>query len=165
MGKNFRIEPCGDCVGFEQWGAWYTTEEGKELFALGYTPTHAFEEVLALSKGEIRGKVSTSENIHNQMSTEVENVEVSKENFKPMDLVKNQVNEFIDGLGKDDKCLVSISTEIYLKATPNGGEKVAGDVYLALAVKKKACISDECILQDTMDYPAKKVYEFFEGVK
>lgn len=95
---------------------------------------------------------------------EVKPVEVKEQVFRPMDTMKYQADLFIDNLQGDDICKLSISTEIYMGLTPEGPVKVKGDEYFVLVARKLNDVPEGYVLQDTMPYPAKDVYNAFNDI-
>lgn len=155
-----------------RWIAQEAHEDGMVFYGYGESPVLALEDVKcsheslnkALSYEEIiKDPSKLGLNGEKEKSPRVGFEEKPK--FKPRDTFKNQVIQFIDNLGADDICQLNISTDVMLAATPTGVDRKAGDMYLAMVARKFCDASPEYVLQETIDYPAKKTYEFFQTVK
>jgi len=89
----------------------------------------------------------------------------SLKGFNTFEVINNHVRDFISDLGNDDVCSMCVSTDILLGVTEDGTKRVFGDKYMALVAKKSVNVPSGYILQSSVDYPAKKVFEYFKEVK
>ncbi len=132
------------------WIAKEIHEEGLTLNGYGDTPENALKDI---------------KSSHDSLNKALNYTEPQTPKDKIRETFKRQINTFIDELGQDDICQLNICTEVLARMTPSGVEKKQGDKYLAVVVKKSCGDKENYTLQEIMDYPAKKVFEFFQTVK
>jgi hypothetical protein len=157
------------------WESSYTLD-GVDFFGYGDSPDNAIKDInksintyyneLGISTKKPYTKPTLVELTLKEYEDKLVAKEIKeKKPFKPLEVVRNHVNEMIDQLGDEDKCLLTISTELYKKATPTGEDTQAGDIYLACVIRRNGIVPEGYVLSETMTYPAKEIYEFFQNLK